>query len=95
MNTINTETKFAYRHKPTGKWCHLREAYIVIPPHPSFETFELTLIDEFQPNGVIYNARNIIEEDLLRSTMNGEQYASLNFSEFELLEIEVQYKIKE
>lgn len=43
---------------------------------------------------MLYNARNIIEEDLLRSTMNGEKYAALNFNEFELVEIEIQYRIK-
>jgi hypothetical protein len=43
---------------------------------------------------ILYNARNIIKEDLLRSTMNGEKYAAQNFLEFELVEIEVEYRIK-
>jgi hypothetical protein len=81
------ETKFAYRHKPTGKWVYL-------------ETFEnnfdvnLHLIDDFCSE-IVYRARNIIEEDLLRSVTNGERYAALNFLEFELVEIEIEYKIKQ
>jgi hypothetical protein len=79
------ETKFAYRHKPTGKWVAL-DFFIFNDPY-------LFLIDEFTPE-ITYKARNIIEEDLLRSTMNGEKYAALNFLEFEFVEIEVEYKIK-
>lgn len=82
---IHTERKFAYRHKPTGKWCYFETFYIDVYLH---------LVDDFFSE-ILYDARNIIEEDLLRSTMNGEQYAALNFSEFELVEIEIEYKIKE
>lgn len=53
------------------------------------------LVDEFVPEEMAYKARNVIEEDLLRSTMNGERYAALNFLEFELVEIEIEYKIKQ
>lgn len=80
---IYTETKFAYRHKPTSKWCF-------------FETFirnwdvYLHLVDEFIPENMAYNARNVIEEDLLRSI----RYAALNFHEFELVEIEIEYRLK-
>jgi hypothetical protein len=85
MNPISTETKFAYRHKPTNQWC-------------CFETLgfnvEMYLLDEFESE-ILYSARNIIEEDLLRSTMNGERYAAQNFHEFELVEIEIEYKVKE
>ena len=83
---IHTETKLAYRHKPTGKWVAL-DFFIFNDPY-------LILIDEFQPS-ILYSARNVIEEDLLRSTMLNERYAANNFSEFELVEIEVQYKSKE
>ena len=84
---IHTETKFAYRHKPTGKWCFL-ETFI-----SNWDVY-LHLVDEFIPENMAYNARNVIEEDLLRSTMNGERYAALNFLEFELVEIEIEYKLK-
>ena len=84
---IHTETKFAYRHKPTGKW-------VVLETFISNWDVYMHLVDEFTPEGMFYNARNIIEEDLLRSTMNGEQYAALNFSEFELVEIEIEYRLK-
>lgn len=83
---IHTETKFAYRHKPTGKW--------VLLDWTLFESPHLHLLDNFQPI-ILYSARNIIEEDLLYSYMNGERYAALNFLEFELVEIEIQYKTKE
>lgn len=88
----HTETKFAYRHKPTGKWCSLHIAISFLGGE-KFNYVELNLIDSFQPE-ILYNARNVIEEDLLRSTMNGERYAALNFHEFELVEIDIQYKIK-
>lgn len=44
---------------------------------------------------ILYSARNIIEEDLLRSITNGKKYASQNFLEFELVEVEIEYKIKQ
>jgi hypothetical protein len=84
---IHTETKFAYRHKPTGKWVYL-------------ETFEyrsgveMHMLDEFNAD-CTYNSRNIIEEDLLRSRYKGDKYAAPNFLEFELVEIEIEYKIKQ
>ncbi len=86
---IHTEKKFAYRHKPTGKWVAL-ESFI-----SNWDVY-MHLVDEFSPEtfGMLYNARNIIEEDLLRSTMNGERYAALNFLEFELVEIEIEYRLK-
>lgn len=92
---IHTETKFAYRHKPTGKWCNLGPSYNYDGNLLKFNNMELRLINEFQTHEVLYSARNIIEEDLLRSVMNGERYAAKNFLEFELVEIEIQYKIKE
>jgi len=85
---IHTETKFAYRHKPTGKWCFL-ETFV-----NDWDVY-LHLVDEFIPENMTYDARNVIKEDLRCSYINDERYAALNFSEFELVEIEVQYKIKE
>ena len=87
---IHTETKFAYRHKPTGKWVYIGSEFSIRDKWTPFIVF----LDEFTPT-ILYNARNIIEEDLLRSVMNGERYAALNFHEFELVEIEIEYKIKE
>lgn len=84
---IHTETKFAYRHKPTGKWVAL-ETFI-----SNWDVY-MHLVDEFVPEEMAYKARNIIEEDLMRSTMNSERYAAQNFLEFELVEIEIEYKIK-
>lgn len=84
---IYTETKFAYRHKPTGKWVAL-ETFI-----SNWDVY-MHLVDEFVPEEMAYKARNIIEEDLMRSTMNGVDYYKQNALEFELVEIEIEYKIK-
>ena len=84
---IHTETRFAYRHKPTGKWVAL-ETFI-----NNWDVY-MHLVDEFVPEEMAYKARNIIEEDLMRSSMNGEKYAALNFHEFELVEIEIEYRLK-
>ena len=85
VGTTFKETKFAYRHKPTSKWVVFeRLGYNV----------EMYFIDDFDAD-CLYSARNIIEEDLLRSTLNGERYAAQNFLEFELIEIEIEYKIKQ
>ena len=81
---IHTETKFAYHHKPTGKWCFLEVLGFNV---------EMYLLDEFESE-ILYNSRNFIEEDLLRSSMDGERYAANNFSEFELVEIEIEYRVK-
>jgi len=83
---IHSETKFAYRHKPTGKWVILDCVAIGIQIH-------MDLLDEFDPD-ILYSARNLIEEDLTRSNMYGVKYAAMNFLEFELVEIEVEYKSK-
>jgi hypothetical protein len=86
---IYTETKFAYRHKPTNKWvCIISEFSIKDKWTPC-----IILLDEIAPD-IFYSAQNIIEEDLLRSSMNGEKYAAQNFQEFELVEIEIEYRIK-
>ncbi len=90
---IHTETKFAYRHKPTGDWCYIR-SYRNDDIGWGSRVVELHFIHEFAPE-ITYKARNIIEEDLLRSVTNGERYAAQNFLEFELVGVEVEYKIKQ
>lgn len=87
------ETKFAYRHKPTGDWCYIR-SYRNDDIGWGDRVVELHFINEFAPE-ITYKARNIIEEDLLRSRSRGERYASQNFLEFELVEIEIEYKVKQ
>ena len=91
---IHTDTKFAYRHKPTGKWCMLGPSYNYDGNLLMFNNMELRLINEFQTHEVLYSSRNIIEEDLMHSTMNGKRYAALNFHEFELVEVEIAYRLK-
>jgi hypothetical protein len=78
---------FAYRHKPTGKWVALQTFINNWDVH-------MHLADEFVAEYMAYKARSIIEEDLLRSAMNGEKYAALNFLEFELVQVEIEYRLK-
>ena len=88
---IHTDTKFAYRHKPTGKWCYIHAYYDELRWDPKVRV--LDLIDNFESD-ILYCAKNIIEEDLLCSTMNDVKYAAQNFLEFELVEIEIAYTLK-
>lgn len=89
------ETKFAYRHKPTGKWVYLDNRFEEDEFRGGLsKTTLMYLIDEFMED-IVYNARNIIEEDLLASFYKDERYAAQNFLEFELVEIEIEYKIKQ
>jgi hypothetical protein len=90
---IFKETKFAYRHKPTNKWCYIYKSTSFLGGE-IFNHVTLDFITEFD-SSILYNARNVIEEDLMRSIMKGEKYAALNFFEFELVEIEIEYKIKQ
>jgi hypothetical protein len=92
---MNTEKKFAYRHKPTGKWVYI-DVYFDDElwnddKHPY--VYEMELVEHFADAS--FEDENSLRSNLKASTMNGEKYAALNFHEFELLEIEVQYKIKE
>ena len=84
---IFKETKFAYRHKPTGKWVFLEKFQY------NFSIVIMHLVDEFCPE-IVY-CKNTITEDLMRSHYRNEKYAAQNFLEFELMEIEIEYKIKQ
>jgi len=86
MNTISTETKYVYRHKPTGKWVRLYTSLFDNRPYMDFH-------DKFHPE--MLSNKKPIKKDLLQSIMNGEKYAAQNFLEFELVEIEIEYKIKQ
>lgn len=91
---IHTETKFAYRHKPTGKWVHINCSYDpdlwVDDKHPY--VYEMELYDDFLD--ATKSDLNHLQFDLRCSTMNGERYAAQNFLEFELVEIEIEYRLK-
>lgn len=91
-NVIHTETRFAYRHKPTGKWCCIYTATSFLGGD-IFNHIALDFITEFYPS-ILYNARNVIEEDFDRSILNTDLIDKKDKSEFELVEIEVQYTIK-
>lgn len=85
------DVKFAYRHRPTKRW-------VYITKNRDHEYggvhYQLYFINEFTPD-VLYSARNIIEEDFLNSWYLGDLYAKKNFLEFELVKIEIEYKIPE
>jgi hypothetical protein len=80
-----TETRFAYKYKPTNQWVCIDAIF--------GKDIEMHLLDEFSPD-ITYKARNIIEEDLLKSYFHGKRFAIINFNEFKLVEIEIKYRIK-
>ena len=83
-NIIALETKFMYRHKPTGKWV-LFEFFVFDAPY-------LCLVNDFFP-ATAYKARNVIEEDFDRSILHTDLITKKDKEEFELIEIDVQYTI--
>lgn len=86
---IYSEVKFAYRHKPTNKWVFM-EVDVRYSKNIVDWRLETTLhyLEEFG-TGVLYASKNLIEEDLFNS-----EYGRDNFLEFELVEIEINYKEK-
>jgi hypothetical protein len=82
---IHTETKFAIKHIPSQKWVYL-ETFTNNPD------VYIHLLDEV-PWDNLYRARNIMEEDLMRSIYNGEKYAMQNWLEFEFVEVECMMKV--
>lgn len=82
---LQSITKFAYFHKPTKKWVKL--------VFHTVQDVDLYLQDEFSSD-MVYDARNIIEEDLIHSWYKNERYAVKNMSEFELKEIQIEYRLK-
>lgn len=91
---IHTETKFAYRHKPTGKWVYIDVNFDDElwdgDDHPY--VYEMELVEHCADASIGF--KNSLRSDLKASTMNGEKYASQNFEEFELVEIEIEYRLK-
>jgi hypothetical protein len=92
---IYTETKFAYRHKPTGKWvyidCHFDDELWDDDKYPY--VYKMELVEHFA--NASFEAENSLRSDLKASTMNGEKYAAQNFLEFELVQVEIEYTIKQ
>lgn len=89
---IHTETKFAYRHKPTGKWVYI-DVYFDDElwdddKHPY--VYEMQLMEHFADASI--EPENSLRSNLKVSTMNGEKYAAQNLEEFELVEIKVTYE---
>lgn len=84
------ETRFAYRHIPTEKWVEFSCEY-----EEKIDNYvrNITLVDELE-FATKYKARNFIQNDIAASYLNGERYAIQHPEEFELLEIEVTYEIK-
>ena len=91
---IHTETKFAYRHKPTGKWCFIDWFFDdeLWENDKSPYVHELELADNLA-DATFDSCKPALTNDLKHSTMNGEQYAANHFLAFELVAIEIQYKI--
>ena len=84
---IHTEKKFAYRHKPTGKWVYID---VLWDDDKSPYVYEMQLVEFFADASI--ESEKLLRSDLKTSTMNGERYAAQNFEEFELVEIKVTYE---
>lgn len=84
------ETRFAYRHIPTGKWVEFLFEY----EEKIYNYVRVMIVVDDLEFASKYKARNIIQNDLSVSYWNGERYSLKYPEEFELLEIEVEYKIK-
>ena len=91
---IHTETKFAYRHKPTGKWVYIDVNFDdeLWDNDEHAYTYEMELVEHLADASI--ESEKLLRSDLKTSTMNGERYASQNFEEFELVEIEIEYRLK-
>ena len=81
---IHTEKKFAYRHKPTGKWVYI-DVYFDDElwhddKHPY--VYEMELVEHFA-NASIEPKKFIAFKLKKVSTMNGEKYAAQNFEDFD------------
>jgi hypothetical protein len=89
------ETKFAYRHKPTGKWvridCHFDNELWDDDKYPY--VFEMELMNHITDASI--EPKNSLRSSLKSSIMNGERYAAQNFLEFELVEVEIEYRVKQ
>jgi hypothetical protein len=86
-------TAFAYRHKPTGKWCYMY--FETIDNDYYYGALICTLLEDFDPC-ILYCGKNIVESDLIRSKFEDfdrTNYAATNFLEFELIEITISYDI--
>jgi hypothetical protein len=92
---IHTEKKSAYRHKPTGKWVYIDVQFDDElwddDKHPY--VYEMELVEHFAHASI--ESENSLRSNLKVSTMNGEKYAAQNFLEFELVEIEIEYRLKQ
>lgn len=82
---LYSETKFAYKHIPTGHWV-VFDRFVHAEPH-------LCLIKHFIPE-TLYRARNIIEEDFDNSVIHSSLITHKDKQEFELVEVEVFYNLK-
>jgi hypothetical protein len=84
------ETRFAYRHIPTLKWVEFSSEYV-----EKIDNYVriITLVDDLE-FATKYKARNCIQNDLASSYWDGERHALKHPEEFELLELEVEYRIK-
>lgn len=99
---IHTETKFAYRHKPTGKWVYIYSDFDneLWDDDKSPYVYKIELVEHFtdasiEPENLLRSNLKASSQVLLeRLTMNDEKYASQNFEEFELVEIEIEYRLK-
>lgn len=92
---IHTETKFAYRHKPTGKWVFISSYF----DDELWENDKYPYVHEMKltynlSDATLHEDSHILKTELKMSKLDGEKYAAQNFLEFELVEIEIEYRVK-
>lgn len=95
---IHTETKFAYLHKPTGKWVELNHTFDQdlwdADKYPYI--IEMRLVDSISEATLEWR-EFILTADLKESHYieNGEKYAADNFLEFEIKRIKIEYSYED
>ena len=93
---MKTETKFCYKHKPTGTFVFLN----IWDSEDEPIKFYIHLFDEFDEY-MLFAAKNVLMETLEHysywsSDRENDGYEGRpNINEFEMVEVEITYKIKE
>jgi hypothetical protein len=80
------ETRFVYRHKESNKWVVIN---VFSPDWMVGNVYGYSIVDDL-PTDNLYKARNIIVEDFEGCFGHETSHSP---DEFELVEIEVEYKI--
>lgn len=86
-----TVTRFACRHKPTDKWVYISMNY---DEDTDRYEYEIELVDDFTAADM-RDSKDHFRNDLRWGTLDGVPFTDKIMEEFEFLEIEITYTIKE